>query len=316
MADPIPSTSMHKPSFFALVLALLVAAPVSVFCQESITVTANGVSFKMIRVQGGTFSMGATSEQGSDAFDDEKPVHQVSLSSYYLCETEVTQELWVAVMGSNPSMFKPKEVSAARGSYDDFVANANRLNAKRAGTVRIPSRQEWDAAMVTRSGSMKRPVEQVSWVDCQEFVRRLNQLTGRTFRLPTEAEWEFAARGGTRSRGYKYSGGNDIGEVAWYQKNAYKGESHPDYGTHDVKTKRANELGFYDMSGNVCEWCQDWSSDYSSSSQTNPKGPGSGSGRVFRGGSWTDDAGSCRVSDRNGSSPSARYRDVGFRLAL
>ena len=143
MADPIPSTSMHKPSFFALVLALLVAAPVSVFCQESITVTANGVSFKMIRVQGGTFSMGATSEQGSDAFDDEKPVHQVSLSSYYLCETEVTQELWVAVMGSNPSMFKPKEVSAARGSYDDFVVNANRLNAKRAGTVRIPSRQEW-----------------------------------------------------------------------------------------------------------------------------------------------------------------------------
>ena len=286
--------------------------------QNVLTISVKGVSFKMVRVQGGTFTMGGTSEQGSDAFDEEKLTHQVTLSNYYIGETEVTQELWQAVMGSNPSKFAPKQSDASRCSYDSYVADSKRLNAKKAGTVRIPTRAEWDAAMVTTNGSLKRPVEQVSWDDCQAFIKKLNQLTGRNFRLPTEAEWEFAARGGTKSRHTKYSGGSSIDAVAWYDKNAYdKGESSPDYGTHPVGKKAANELGLYDMSGNVCEWCNDWAgSDYSSSAQTNPKGPSSGSDRVNRGGCWNYYAWGCRVSHRGRYSPDGRNELLGLRLAL
>ena len=235
------------------------------------TETVNGVSFNMIAVEGGTFTMGATSEQGSSAEDNEKPAHQVTLSDYHIGETEVTQELWQAVMGSNPSYFN----------------------------------------------GAKRPVESVSWNDCQEFVKRLNKFTGKTFRLPTEAEWEYAARGGSQSRGYKYAGSNTIGDVAWYTVNCYdKGESHPDYGTHPVKQKQANELGIYDMSGNVWEWCQDRYGSYSSSSQTNPVGPSSGSNRVNRGGGWRSDARYCRVSNRDGYTPTYSHSFLGLRLAL
>lgn len=231
---------------------------------EKTTFTVNGVSFNMIAVKGGTFTMGATSEQGDDAYSDEKPTHQVTLSDYCIGETEVTQELWQAVMGSNPSYF---------------------------------------------SGNLQRPVESVSWNDCQEFIKKLNQLTGKTFRLPTEAEWEYAARGGSQSHGYKYAGSNTIGDVAWYTVNSSST-------THPVKQKQANELGLYDMSGNVWEWCQDWYGSYSSSSQTNPTGPSSGSDRVFRGGSWGLSAWHCRVSYRGISTPTFRDGSLGLRLAL
>ena len=227
------------------------------------TFTANGVSFKMIRVDGGTFTMGATSEQESDAESDEKPAHQVTLSTYYIAETEVTQELWQAVMGSNPSNFK----------------GANR------------------------------PVECVSWDDSKAFISELNSLTGKNFRLPTEAEWEFAARGGNKTQGYKYSGSNSLGNVAWYTDNSGK-ETHP------VKQKSPNELGLYDMSGNVGEWCQDWFGSYSSSSQTNPTGASSGSYRVIRGGSWGSDARFCRVSVRYDCTPGYRSNYLGLRLVL
>ncbi|MBQ8760734.1 MAG: PEGA domain-containing protein [Bacteroidales bacterium] len=233
------------------------------------TFTVKGVTFTMIKVEGGTFQMGAQGKKtkrdnyDSDAYGDEKPVHSVTLSDYYIGETEVTQELWEAVMGSNPSSFKGSQ----------------------------------------------RPVESVSWNDCQEFVKKLNQLTGKNFRLPTEAEWEYAARGGNKSKGYKYSGSNSIGNVAWYTNNSSSR-------THDVKTKQANELGIYDMSGNVWEWCQDWYGDYSSSSQTNPTGPSSGSYRVLRGGGWYYNAWFCRVSDRNLNDPASRLNHYGFRLAL
>jgi len=227
------------------------------------TITVNGVSFKMIGVQGGTFTMGATSEQGSDAGSDEKPAHQVTLSTFSIGETEVTQELWQAVMGGNPSYFK----------------------------------------------GAKRPVEQVSWEDCQNFIRELNSLTGRRFRLPTEAEWEYAARGGNKSNGYKYSGSSDIDKVAWYNDNS-------GCETHDVATKRANELGLYDMSGNVWEWCQDWYGSYSSGSQTNPTGASSGSNRVFRGDGWGSGAVFCRVSFRYFHTPSNRHNGLGLRLAF
>ena len=225
-----------------------------------------GVSFKMIKVEGGTFMMGATSEQGKDAFKDEKPAHSVTLSDYYIGETEVTQELWEAVMGSTPSSY---------------------------------------------SGYPQRPVERVSWNDCQEFITKLNQLTGKNFRLPTEAEWEYAARGGNKSKGYKYSGSNTIDDVAWYKDNSGNG-------THNVKTKLANELGIYDMSGNVWEWCQDWYDRkyYQNSLQTNPTGPSSGSGRVIRGGSWHLNAKHCRVSNRSYYYPGYRNDYLCLRLAL
>jgi formylglycine-generating enzyme required for sulfatase activity len=153
------------------------------------------------------------------------------------------------------------------------------------------------------------PVEMVSWDDVQKFIRKLNQQTGKKYRLPTEAEWEYAARGGNKSRGYKYSGSNNIGDVAWYEGNS--GDK-----TNDVGTKSPNELGIYDMSGNVWEWVSDWYGKYSEGAQTNPAGPSSGSDRVFRGGGWYYDAESCRVSIRGNDYPDYRSYNIGFRLVL
>lgn len=230
------------------------------------TFTVNGVQFTMVAVEGGKFTMGATSEQGSDAEEYEKPAHKVTLSDYYIGQTEVTQALWEAVMGSNPSLFKGDNL----------------------------------------------PVEKVSWDDCQEFIQKLNQLTGKQFRLLTEAEWEYAARGGRKSRGYKYAGGNNIGSVAWYKDNSGN-ETHP------VATKQANELGIYDMSGNVVEWCSDWYGDdyYQSSSRRDPQGPSYGLlfRRVCRGGSYDDDARGCRVSNRYFGTPVLSYYNLGLRLS-
>jgi formylglycine-generating enzyme required for sulfatase activity len=235
----------------------------------------------MVLVKGGTFTMGCTSEQESDCNDDEKPTHQVTLDDFYIGKYEVTQAQWKEVMGSNPSYFVGDSL----------------------------------------------PVETVSWKDVQDFITKLNAKTGLNYRLPTEAEWEYAARGGAQSKGYKYSGSNNAGDVAWYYENsgdsALKG-SNWSYDnlrkynciSHPVGTKKANELGIYDMSGNVWEWCSDWYDDlYSSSAQTNPTGPTSGSYRVFRGGSWGSYYASyCRVSFRP-DLPSRSYSGLGFRLA-
>ena len=232
------------------------------------TYTVNGVSVKMIPVEGGTFQMGS---DDSDANDDQKPVHQVTLSSFSIGETEVTQELWYAVMGAKPT-----------------------------------SSNSWST---TRGLGNNYPAYYVSWNDCQTFITKLNQMTGKKFRLPTEAEWEYAARGGNKSNGYKYSGSNTIEDVAWYNSNS-------NMYTHPVATKAPNELGIYDMSGNVYEWCQDWYGEYSSGSQTNPTGPSSGSNRVERGGGWNIDARDCRVSLRDYVNPTKSYSNLGFRLAL
>ena len=239
------------------------------------TFTVNGVSFNMVKVAGGTFTMGATEEQGNDAKNDEKPAHEVTLSSYMIGETEVTQELWEAVMGKSLSQI------ASENGKETYGVGANY------------------------------PMYYISWNDCQEFITKLNNLTGKNFRLPTEAEWEYAARGGNKSQGYKYSGSNTIDDVTWYYDNSSSI-------IHPVATKMPNELGLYDMSGSVWEWCSDWysSSYYSSSSQNNPTGPASGSYRVFRGGSWNYDARYCRVSYRNDSSPTKRFNYLGLRLAL
>ena len=229
----------------------------------SLPTTIRRLVENMVYVEGGAFTMGATAEQGDEFNDDEKPTHQVTLSSFYMGKYEVTQAEWEAVMGSNPS----------------------------------------------RSKGANLPVESVTWYDCQEFIRKLNKLTGKQFRLPTEAEWEYAARGGKRSYGEKYAGGSDIANVAWYDDNS-GGKTHP------VGTKRGNELGLYDMSGNVWEWCQDWHGSYGSASQTNPQGPATGTDRVLRGGSWVNVAWRCRLSYRINCDPGFRGGNYGLRLAL
>ena len=206
----------------------------------------------MVFVEGGTYQMGSNSES------DEKPIHTVTVSSFYMDKTEVTQAEYRKVMGKNPSKF---------------------------------------------SGCDDCPVENVSWHDANEYAKKVGK------RLPTEAEWEYAARGGNKSKGYSYSGSNDLDAVGWYDNNS-SGKTHP------VAQKQPNELGLYDMSGNVWEWCSDRYGDYSSSSQTDPQGSNSGEYRVLRGGSWGSLDGSCRVANRNGSDPGSRYYDLGFRLVL
>ncbi len=242
--------------------------------------SVNGVSFKMVAVEGGTFQMGATSEQ-QNPYSDEKPVHSVTLSNYYIGETEVTQALWEAVMD---------ETQRAKAGDNEL-----------------------------RGIGYDYPMYYISYDDCVAFVKKLNENlkasgqlpAGREFRLPTEAEWEFAARGGNRSQGYQYSGSNTLSSVAWY------GESWNTGSTHPVKKKQANELGLYDMSGNVWEWCYDSYSDYPTLPQTNPKVEnGPGSYRVLRGGSWNYYAQGCRVASRTCISPGYRVSNGGLRLAL
>ena len=226
--------------------------------------TVAGVTFAMAKVNGGTFIMGATEEQEDDMNNDEIPIHQVSISDFYMGQTEVTQELWMAVMGNNPSAF---------------------------------------------SSNLSNPVENVSWEDCQLFIKKLNNLTGQTFRLPTEAEWEYAARGGRDTINYKFSGDSIASNVAWSAENS--GAS-----THLVAMKAPNQLELYDMSGNVCEWCQDWYSEYDMSKQNNPHGPESGAYKVYRGGSWYFDARYARVAQRNYHTTTFSNYNIGFRLAL
>jgi formylglycine-generating enzyme required for sulfatase activity len=226
------------------------------------TFSVKGVSFNMITVAGGTFQMGATASQ-KNAAANEKPAHKVTLSNYYIGETEVTQALWQAVMGYNPS---------------NLIGN-------------------------------DRPVEMVSWQYCQTFIRRLNDITGQCFRLPTEAEWEYASRGGRLSKNYLYSGGNKLGDVAWYKDNASDR-------TQNVRSKKPNELGIYDMSGNVSEWCQDWFGSYENKDVTNPTGPRYGSTRVIRGGSKYTQASYCRSTFRSSNKPGEPFYSVGLRLVL
>ena len=228
--------------------------------EEKVSFTVKGVTFNMILVKGGTFDMGATDEQGTDAKADEKPVHSVTLSDYYIAETEVTQALYEAVIGSNPA--------------DSVGAEL--------------------------------PVVLIEWGDADLFASKLSEITGRKFRLPTEAEWEYAARGGNKSKGYKYAGSNNLSDVAWY--NDIEG------GSHAVKGKAPNELGIYDMSGNVDEYCADDYAPYSKDNQTNPKCELKDGGDVtLRGGSFVSEASDCRVS-RRGSSRGYVFGSLGFRI--
>jgi formylglycine-generating enzyme required for sulfatase activity len=226
---------------------------------ETRTFTVNGVSFKMVRIPAGEFMMG--SPANDPARDNDETQHRVRISSYFwMGQTEVTQGLWKAVMGSNPSKFS--------NCGDDC------------------------------------PVENVSWNDCQGFIRKLNgRVSGGNFRLPTEAEWEYACRGGMT---HPYAG--DLDAMGWYGNNSRSK-------THGVGQKQSNSWGLYDMHGNVWEWCQDWKGDYPSGSITDPTGPSGGSRRERRGGGWLSDARLCRSANRGSSTPVRRYDHLGFRLA-
>ena len=224
---------------------------------------AHNVMIEMVRVEGGTFTMGATAEQVSDAFSDELPTHKVTLSPFLIGKYEVSQTLWLAVMGENPSV----------------------------------------------NTGINLPVDNVTWNECQTFITKLNELTGKNFRLLTEAEWEYAARGGNKSKGYKYSGSNNLGDVAWYIDNSNNT-------SHAMGTKAPNELGIYDMTGNVMEWVSDWKGSYSSGAQTNPTGPDSGTYRVNRGGSYGNVERLSRITNRNSIDPNMSSKTMGLRLCL
>lgn len=228
--------------------------------------TIGGLAFTMVKIEGGEFRMGCIGQHRSDCESDEQPAHLVSLKSYYIGQTEVTQALWRAVMdGGNPSAFQRCEDC---------------------------------------------PVEGVSWDEAKSFIEKLNLKSKHAYRLPTEAEWEFAAKGGTASKHYKYSGGNDLHAVAWFKDNSL-GK------TYSVGKKAPNELGLYDMSGNVWEWCADFHGYYGKDTttvQVNPIGASRGQDKVYRGGAWNIVSQRCRTSFRYSRPANERANSLGFRL--
>jgi len=246
---------------------------------KSFTETVNGVSFKMIFVEGGSFMMGYDSLRDGENYVNNAELHTVTLDNFLLAETEVTQELYKAVIGENPSNFEDCPTCA---------------------------------------------VENVSWEDAQKFIEKLNELTGKNYRLPTEAQWEYGARGGQKSQGFKYSGSNDLNQVAWYGHYSTRKGTAKEPKTYPVKTKKPNELGLYDLSGNVWEWCSDYYDEYFYKSKNQAKNSinpenklqNKHNYRVWHGGSWHDISTNCQVALRYWGRADIRNYDLGFRLSL
>lgn len=250
-------------------------APITSDSYEKVVPLESKIS---ITVNDVTFDMilveSGTFEMGTEKISS-NPIHTVTLSKdYYIGETEVTQGLWYAVMKQRPTSDGSKW-SSIYGIGDSY------------------------------------PAYYISWNDVQDFISKLNAMTGQSFRMPTEAEWEYAARGGNLSQGYIFSGSNNQVEVAWYNSNS-------DKKPHPVATKQPNELGIYDMSGNVGEWCEDWYSSFTNSEVVDPSGPASGSTRVLRGGACTSSYLYVQTSAREKYDPAHRGNlcGFGFRLAL
>lgn len=253
----------------AMLLALALPAfakrslvPDSLVCPEY---RVGEITFRMQRVEGGAFVMGATNDQYDEHTTTDKPAHTVVLSPFYIAQTEVTNELWHAVM---------------------------------------PERRIVEGWM-----DPTQPITYISWDDAQLFIQRLDSITGMPFRLPTEAEWEFAARGGNESKSFRFAGSDMADLVAWHTGNA-------GFKKHEVMKKQPNELGIYDMTGNVSEWCQDWFGEYYYGTEPNPKGPEQGDKRIVRGGSFDNCADNIHLSCRQYYAPDEANNCIGFRLAL
>ena len=268
--------------------ATLTVSGTGIFVQQNIYLYQEGNEINMVRVEGGTFTMGCTSEQGDVCFSNEIPSHSVTLSTFYIGKYEVTQGQWKEVMGINPSYYPNGDnYPAETVSWNDIVGTSG------ATTV----------------------INGITYY-ANGFIYKLNQITGKQYRLPTEAEWEFAARGGSSVYQEKYSGSHHVDNVAWYINNLpFELIGGAAYGIQPIGGKSPNQLSIYDMSGNVWEWCSDWYESYDNSSQTNPTGPSTGSYRVCRGGSWFDDAICASVTFRDCYWPGYYYNNLGFRLA-
>ena len=239
----------------------------------------------MVFVEGGTFQMGS-----NEGESDEKPVHSVTVSSFYIGKYEVTQDEYRSITGKNPSHFKGESLPVENVSWYDAVEYCNTLSRREGLSPAYNiNKSRKDSNNKDKSDKLKWTVT-VNW-------------KANGYRIPTEAEWEYAARGGKRSKGYKFAGGDN----GWNLDNS-------GYKTHPVGKRSANEIGLYDMSGNIWEWCWDWYGSYSSSSQRDPKGPDSGSYRVKRGGSWFVPASSCQSASRNFHHVYFRHYSYGFRV--
>ena len=254
--------------------------------------TIKNLSNSLVYIESGSFKMGSSSSS-----KDEKPIHTVTLSSYCMAQTEITEKQWRAVMGKNSIFFNDDDNPVASVSWYDAIVFCNKLSVldNKTPVYSVNGKtdpDEWDYTP-----------EQGDILTGEIIMNR----NANGYRLPTEAEWEYAARGGNESKKYKYSGSNKIGEVAWYDNNS-------NTRTHFVAHMKSNELGLYDMSGNVAEWCWDWYGSYSKETQTNPTGPVYGSYRVTRGGSYYDSDFSCRVASRSGDDPSYKRGYTGFRV--
>ena len=276
-----------------VVILTLVLCSKTIIAQENKVFTVNGVSFEKVYVEGGTFTMGCTERyiynrvgeysEYCECLDDEYP-HSVTLGNYYIGKYEVTQELWLAVMGYEPSpdptltQYNNNYKPWLKGGWSDEIGKGDNY-----------------------------PAYDIDWDEAQQFVNKLSEMTGRKFSLPTEAEWEYAARGGKKSRGYIYSGSDRLEDVTWYGSRDY---------THPVGKKRPNELGIYDMCGNVMEWCRDWYEEYGNVSQTNPMGPTYGSYRTCRGYDYWGVECYYAVWRRNYDNPTGYNLSKGIRIVL
>jgi formylglycine-generating enzyme required for sulfatase activity len=278
-----------RKSFIVLVIFIIVGCYTVYAQQGDVPVPL------MVSVEGGTFMMGNIS-----GTSDERPLHKVTVNNFQIGEYEVTIsefKRFIDATGYKTDAEQPDTVRLKHGLPPRGIYNGS-------------WKMDMNGNPVNLQDTLK-PVGNVSWNDAMEYCKWLSRETGKQFRLPTEAEWEYAAKGGPRSKGYTYAGGNNLDEVAWYRENsrAY---------VHSVGQKKANELGLYDMAGNVREWCYDWYGDtyYQTSPEENPAGPDRGTRRVLRGGSFGSDAERMRISYRNQEFPYNSALDFGFRIVI
>lgn len=287
---------------------------------ETYSVDLGVLKFNMIRVEGGEMLIGATNEQIEEAENNEHPAHLITLPTFYIGQFPITQNIWEIVMGYNKSAFRDKEASLKQsltGVELPTITSAVHIGSLMSGGVGLLlGKLAWGFGKVTEKAPKDVPLsgvissdrghypsENLTYDEAQEFVKRLSRMTGIQFALPTEEEWEFAARGGNRSKGYKYAGSNNADDVAWYRDNA-------EHSTHPVGEKIPNELGIHDMCGNVWEWTETPAQPYKSNIEAG--------GNIFirRGGSWWHEAKNCRVSRRYASDHTKKTSGLGLRVVI